>query len=107
MIAKRDGALAFARELRGAKLDVVLSIDYRPSYDSVFRVLPRTPVVEWARDPRPPEDVAFAASIRIPGRPDQVPQGLGEIDCTPMRHRGALVAPPAPPARVRVAAPTR
>jgi len=85
MIAKRDGAIAFARELRGAKPDVVLSIDYRPSYDSVFRVLPRTPVVVWVRDPRPPEDVAFAASIRLPGQPDQVPQGLGEIDCTPLR----------------------
>jgi glycosyltransferase involved in cell wall biosynthesis len=85
MIAKRDGMIAFARELREAKLDVVLSIDYRPSYDSVFRVLPRTPAVVWVRDPRPPEDVAVAASIRIPGEPDHVPQGLGAIDCTPLR----------------------
>jgi glycosyltransferase involved in cell wall biosynthesis len=107
MIAKRDGAIAFARELRGAKLDVVLSIDYRPSYDSVFRLLPRTPMVVWVRDPRPPEDIAFAASIRIPGQPGQVPQGLNGIDCTPLRtvarwsrrlRRPVAFASPAPDA---------
>ena len=63
---------------------MLLSIDYRPSYDSVFRVLPRTRTVVWVRDPRPPADVAAAADIRIPGQPDEVPQGLGEIDCTPL-----------------------
>src|SRR5438552_1679454 len=84
LIAKRDGTLAFARRMRDAKLDVLLSVDYRPSYDTAFKVLPRTPVIVWVRDPRPPADVANAAHIRIPGQPgDQVPQGVGAIDCTP------------------------
>ena len=84
LIAKHDGSVDFARRLRRSRPDVLLSIDYRPSYDSVFRVLPRTRAVVWVRDPRPPEDVAAAADIRIPGQPDEVPQGLGEIDCTPL-----------------------
>jgi glycosyltransferase involved in cell wall biosynthesis len=84
LIAKA-GTLSFARALRAARADVLLTIDYRPSYDSALRLLPRTPVIVWVRDPRPPEDVATVAGIRIPGRPaDEVPQGLGEIDCTRM-----------------------
>jgi glycosyltransferase involved in cell wall biosynthesis len=82
LIAKHNGVRSFARELWRARPDVLLSIDYRPSYDSVFRVLPRTPLIVWVRDPRPPQDAAAAADIRIPGRPDAVPQGLGKIDCT-------------------------
>jgi glycosyltransferase involved in cell wall biosynthesis len=107
LIAKRNGARSFARELRRARLDVLLSIDYRPSYDSVFRVLPRTPLIVWVRDPRPPQDVAAAADIRIPGQPDQTPQGLGEIDCTSLStvarwsrrlRRRLVLASPAPDA---------
>jgi len=86
LVAKRDGSLAFARELRRARPDVLLSVDYRPSYDSVFRVLPRTPLVIWVRDPRTPDDVAAVAEVRIPGRPaGELPQGLDAIDCTPLR----------------------
>ena len=83
LVAKHDGAVDFARRVRRSKPDVLLSIDYRPSYDSVFRILPRTRVVVWVRDPRPPQDVAAAAEIRIPGRPaDEIPQGVTPIDCT-------------------------
>ena len=86
LVAKLDGMVRFVRELRRARPDVLLSIDYRPSYDTAFKALPRTPVIVWVRDPRPPEDVAAVAAIRIPGRPlDEMPQGLEEIDCTPMR----------------------
>jgi glycosyltransferase involved in cell wall biosynthesis len=86
LIAKRDGALRFARELRRARLDVLLSIDYRPSYDTALKVLPRTPVVVWVRDPRPPADVARIAQIRLPAHEDDgLPLGLAEIDCTPLR----------------------
>jgi glycosyltransferase involved in cell wall biosynthesis len=86
LIAKYDGALLFARALRRARPEVLLSVDYRPSYDTALKVLPRTPLVVWVRDPRPPEDVANAARIRIPGQPpDTMPAGLGAIDCTPLR----------------------
>jgi len=85
LLAKQAGMLRFVRELRRRRPDVLLSIDYRPSYDTAFKALPRTPVIVWVRDPRPPEDVAAVAAIRIPGRPPgEVPQGLEEIDCTPL-----------------------
>jgi len=85
LISKRGGPIPFVRELRGAHPDVLLSIDYRPSYDTAFKALPRTPVIVWVRDPRSPEDVAVVARTRIPGRPgDEVPQGVGAIDCTPL-----------------------
>jgi glycosyltransferase involved in cell wall biosynthesis len=108
LVAKGRGALGFARELRRVRPDALLSIDYRPSYDTAFKALPRTPVVVWVRDPRPPEDVARVAAIRIPGRPaDEEPQGLGEIDCSAMAsivrrsrlmRRTVLFASPAPDA---------
>jgi glycosyltransferase involved in cell wall biosynthesis len=95
LVAKRDGALRFARDLWRARLDVLLSIDYRPSYDTALKALPRTPLIVWVRDPRPPEDVANATRIRIPGRPpDEVPRGLEEIDCTSLSaivRRGRLL----------------
>jgi glycosyltransferase involved in cell wall biosynthesis len=108
LVAKHGGALPFARALRRARPDVLLSIDYRPSYDGAFKALPRTPLVIWVRDPRPPADVARVAQIRIPGRPpDERPQGLGAIDCTPLRsvvrwsrlvRRPVMFASPAPDA---------
>ena len=56
--------IPFVRELRRARPDVLLSIDYRPSYDTTFKALPRTPMIVWVRDRAPPEDVAAV------GRPD-------------------------------------
>jgi glycosyltransferase involved in cell wall biosynthesis len=85
LIAKNGGVMSFVRRLRRARPDVLLSIDYRPSYDTAFKALPRTPMIVWVRDPRPPEDVAAVGRIRIPGRPaHELPQGVSEIDCTPL-----------------------
>ena len=44
------------RQIRAEKLDVMLSIDYRPSYEPLFKRLPRTPIIVWVRDPRTPYD---------------------------------------------------
>src|SRR5206468_10062024 len=61
LVAKEDGVARFVRELRAARPSVLLSIDYRPSYDTAFKAMPRTPLVFWVRDPRTPEDVAVVA----------------------------------------------
>jgi glycosyltransferase involved in cell wall biosynthesis len=82
LVARRADRLRFVRDLRRARLDVLLSIDYRPWYRAALDSLPRTPLVVWVRDARQPEDVANVAAVRVPGRPDEVPQGLRGIDCT-------------------------
>lgn len=33
------------------RIDILLSIDYRPSYNTVINALPRTPLIVWVRDP--------------------------------------------------------
>jgi glycosyltransferase involved in cell wall biosynthesis len=75
------------RALRAAwreKIDVLLTIDYRWTYDAWLWALPRTPVIVWSRDPRTPQDVAHVQTLRIPGRPDVVPAGIAPQDCTPL-----------------------
>jgi glycosyltransferase involved in cell wall biosynthesis len=67
---------------RKEKIDVLLSIDYRPSYDFWFWTLPRTPVIVWARDPRTQADVDRINTLRLPGQDDVMPEGVGKIDCT-------------------------
>jgi glycosyltransferase involved in cell wall biosynthesis len=84
LVAKQGGSVAFARGLRRARLDVLLTIDYRPSYNSVLRLLPRAPMIVWVRDPRTPADVAAVAAVRVPGQAAR-PQGTDAIDCTGMR----------------------
>ena len=64
------------------RIDVLLVIDYRADYRYIFKMLPKTPIIVWVRDPRPPEDVAKIQTIRIPGQEDRIPNGLGAIDCT-------------------------
>lgn len=76
------------RAARREKIDVLLSVDYRPTYDFWFWTLPRTPVIVWARDPRTQADVDRINTLRVPGQPDVEPQGVGKIDCTGL----ALVA---------------
>jgi glycosyltransferase involved in cell wall biosynthesis len=104
LIAKCDGPAAFARALRRARPDVLITIDYRPSYASALRLLPRTPMIVWVRDPRTPADVAAVAGVRVPGETAR-PPGTGAIDCTGMRtvvrwsralRRPVVFASPAP-----------
>ncbi|MEM1118552.1 MAG: glycosyltransferase family 4 protein [Bacteroidota bacterium] len=60
-------------------VDVVLSIDYRPTYLPWFLALPRTPVIVWVRDPRTPDDWDRVRSLRLPGGGDAV-AGVDEIE---------------------------
>jgi glycosyltransferase involved in cell wall biosynthesis len=64
------------------RIDVLLSIDYRPTYDTWFWAMPRTPIMVWSRDPRTEEDVQRINSLRVPGQEAVDPQGIGKIDCT-------------------------
>jgi glycosyltransferase involved in cell wall biosynthesis len=64
------------------RIDVLLSIDYRPNYDTWFWAMPRTPVIVWSRDPRTEEDVQRINSLRVPGHEAVAPQGIRKIDCT-------------------------
>jgi glycosyltransferase involved in cell wall biosynthesis len=69
------------RRLRAAQPDVFLSIDYRPTYRWLFGACPRTPVIIWARDPRPPEDVATVNTLRVPCADDVLPKSAIQPDC--------------------------
>jgi glycosyltransferase involved in cell wall biosynthesis len=78
--------LAHAAAVRAERPDVLLTIDYRPSYRRIFRALPRTPVIVWVRDPRTPADWDAIDSLQVPGEEQARPRGIGRIDCTSMRR---------------------
>jgi glycosyltransferase involved in cell wall biosynthesis len=82
LIMRGQGRLASLRRLRAERFDLLLMIDYRPSYRFFAGALPRTPIIVWVRDPRPPEDVRKIETLRIPGAGGICPQGIDEIDCS-------------------------
>ncbi|MEQ9369170.1 MAG: glycosyltransferase family 4 protein [Coleofasciculus chthonoplastes F3-SA18-01] len=82
LILRQPNKWAYARRIWSEKIDLILSIDYRPNYRPLFWLLPRTPIVLWVRDPRPPEDVEKINTIRIPGQENMLPLGLKCFDCT-------------------------
>ena len=82
IIPRPQSRFAYCRRIWAEGLDIILAIDYRPSYRTLFRILPRTPIVTWVRDPRPPEDVEKINTTRIPGQEHIRPKGLNPIDCT-------------------------
>jgi glycosyltransferase involved in cell wall biosynthesis len=105
MLAPDGRRLRHARRLRRQRFDVLLTIDYRPAYAPILMVLPRTPVIVWARDPRTRVDTARITGLRIPGGPDETPRGLATFDCTSLGRlvriprvlaRPVLLASPAP-----------
>jgi glycosyltransferase involved in cell wall biosynthesis len=82
LIPRHPNLFEYCRRIWAENFDLLLSIDYRPNYTPLFRILPQTPIIVWVRDPRPPEDVAKIETIRIPGEEDIMPQGLWTPDCT-------------------------
>lgn len=82
LILRQPNKWTYARRIWDEKIDLILSIDYRPNYRSLFWLLPRTPIILWVRDPRPPEDVEKINTTRIPGQENIVPLGLKCFDCT-------------------------
>ena len=86
LIPRQPNRWANMLQLWQEKIDVLLAIDYRPDYRYLFKLLPKTPIIVWVRDPRPPEDVTKIQTIRIPEAEDKVPRGLGAIDCTSLAN---------------------
>lgn len=85
VIWRTGGRLAPA-QLKGQKIDLLLSIDYRPNYRIVFAQKPFTPAIVWVRDPWGPEEHRDLLSLRLPGRPDESPQGIAPPDHRSMRQ---------------------
>ncbi len=82
LIPYQQNQFEYCRRIWAERIDIILAIDYRPSYRSLFKFLPRTPILVWVRDPRPPEDVVKIQTTRIPGQENIQPKGLDAIDCT-------------------------
>jgi glycosyltransferase involved in cell wall biosynthesis len=72
--------LANLHRVRRERFDLLLTVDYNLSYSVYLRSLPRTPSIVWALDPRTTEDARRILGIRIPGAPDETPQGLESQD---------------------------
>jgi glycosyltransferase involved in cell wall biosynthesis len=111
LILRSEDRLAYARRVRAERLDLLLTIDYRPSYQGLLQLLPRTAVIVWVRDPRVPRDDARISSIRIPEAPETAARGLKAPDCTSLGgvarwsrwlRRPLLFATPAPSLAAKV-----
>lgn len=82
LVTRVGGRLTDIRRVRAERPDLLLLIDYRPSYRFFAGALARTPAIVWVRDPRPPDDMRMIQTLRIPGAEGERPQGINEIDCT-------------------------
>jgi len=61
------------------KIDILLTIDYRTSYNAVINALPGKPVVLWSRDPKTADDYYKINTLRIPGSDGVKPAGIPTI----------------------------
>jgi glycosyltransferase involved in cell wall biosynthesis len=80
VILRQPGRLANWITARRERFDLLLTIDYNLGYTVYLRSLPRTPAIIWVRDPRSPDDARRINTVRIPGQPDETPQGLYSFD---------------------------
>ncbi|MDT7541861.1 MAG: hypothetical protein QOE33_1765 [Acidobacteriota bacterium] len=105
LVSFNRGRLENLRRLRAERLDLLLGIDYRPNYRFFYHALPRTPIVNWVRDPRTPADVAKINTLRLPEACATQPEGVEPIDCSSLARvvrmsrllsRNVLFATPAP-----------
>jgi glycosyltransferase involved in cell wall biosynthesis len=101
----RSNGAGYRNALLEQKLDLLLTIDYRPDYRDILHVLGRTSVIVWVRDPKPPHVLAKQNTLRIPGEESACPRGTKPIDCTSLSslvnqhtraQRHFLFAAPAP-----------
>ena len=57
----------YTADLHGRNIDLILSIDYRPTYDFPLSALPETTMIVWVQDPRPSDDIEKINTLRLPG----------------------------------------
>lgn len=67
-------------KVQSRRIDVLLTIDYRSTYRAVFNALPFTPIITWVRDPRSPRDRKKILSLKIPGKENEKPAGINDIN---------------------------
>jgi glycosyltransferase involved in cell wall biosynthesis len=112
LVLRQRGSIADVRRVRAERIDLLLTMDYRPNYRTVCWALPRTPMIVWVRDPRDAEDVARVHTLRIPGADGLRPQGTFQPDCASLGTlvrasrwlaRPVIFASPAPHLRDRLA----
>ena len=66
---------------------LLLTIDYRPSYQPILLAYPRTPAVIWVRDPRTDADIQRVDSLRLPDGSSRA-SGRGSRPSTAARCAG-------------------
>lgn len=66
-ILLRGRRARWLRRLRELDVDVLLTIEHRPTYNVLIDALPTTPLVVWVRDPRPRADLEKIGTLAIPG----------------------------------------
>lgn len=78
-----------ARDLRAAvgprPPQLLITIDYRPSFRPILLAFPRTPAVIWVRDPRTAGDIQRVGSLRLPDGASERPSGTSALDCRSLR----------------------
>ena len=77
LIRVRKSRSEHRRRLRQENFDLVLMIDYRKTYRRLFAMLPRTPIIVWARDPRTLANNENVSAIVIPGSEGEPIAGAG------------------------------
>lgn len=86
MVVFESTGTKYRETIRNQAIDLVLTIDYRPRYCTVLRVLDQVPTIIWVRDPRPPSIAKLLATLTIPDDRSARPQGINVIDCTSLTN---------------------
>jgi glycosyltransferase involved in cell wall biosynthesis len=84
IIDRSGGPLYRMNNLRSAKFDRLISIDWRPNYSRIATVLLDVPLTVWVQDPRSSYDIRRIKSLAIPNSEDS-PAGIDFIDCSSLK----------------------